>query len=114
MRERRQVPRYKFNGPGRLMLPSGESPAAFTTLSVRGCRVRGAGVPAIGEKCRLAFEWEGRQFQDEVEVKWKKPNGEAGLSFASLEEANLELIRRICATLQLEPLNPLPPESDDI
>lgn len=115
MRERRQVPRYKFNAPGRLLLPTNESlsEVTFTTVSVRGCRVRGSRVPAVGQKCQLAFEWEGKQFQNEVQVMWKKPNGEAGLTFVSLDEANLGLIRSLCATLHLEPMTPLPPEPDD-
>ena len=115
MRERRQVPRYRFNSPGKLLSSSNQTLAeiTFTTLSVRGCRVRGSNVPAVGQKYILAFDWEGREFQSEVEVKWKKPDGHAGLWFLEIDEANLELIRRICATLHLEPLAPPPPESDD-
>ena len=115
MRERRQVPRYKFSAKGRLTSASNEilSEVTLTTLSVAGCRARGSGVPVAGEKCRLEFEWEGRQFQDDVEVKWMRPNGEAGFTFVSLEDANLQLIRRICATLHMEPLNPEPPEPEE-
>jgi PilZ domain len=115
MRERRQVPRYKFSVKGRLTSASNEilSEVTMTTLSVAGCRVKGPDVPGAGKKCRLEFEWEGRQFQDDVEVKWKRPNGEAGFTFVSLEDANLQLIRRVCATLHMEPLAPEPPESEE-
>jgi PilZ domain len=115
MRERRQVPRYQYRALGRLILPTGEplSELNFTTLSVRGCCVKGSSIPVVGLKCQLAFEWEGRQFQSEVKIMWKKANGEAGLTFTSLDEENLMLIRRVCATLHLEPMAPLPPEPDD-
>lgn len=115
MRERRQVPRYKFHQTGRLMSLSNEtlSEVSFTTLSVRGCRVKGSSIPAVGQKCRLVFEWEGKQFEDTVEVMWKKPSGDTGLTFPFLGEANLQLIRSLCASLHLEPLTPMPPEPDE-
>ena len=115
MRERRQVPRYQFRQTGRLMSLSNDtlSQVSFNTLSVRGCRVKGAGIPAVGQKCRLVFEWEGKQFEDAVEVMWKKTSGEAGLTFPSLSESSLQLIRSLCATLHLEPMTPAPPEPED-
>jgi hypothetical protein len=115
MRERRQVPRYQYRAHGRLIVSAGESPVEvdFTTLSVRGCRVQGMSVPSVGERCQVALQWERLEFRGEAEVKWKKPNGDAGLAFTSIDETNLALIRRVCANLHLEPLAPPPPEPED-
>jgi PilZ domain len=115
MRERRQVPRYKFNQTGRLVSAQNEilSDVAFITLSVRGCRVKGSSVPAVGQKCRLVFEWEGKQFEDTAEIMWKKQSGDAGLTFPLLTDSSLQLIRSICSHLHLEPMTPTPPESEE-
>ncbi|HET7840449.1 MAG TPA: PilZ domain-containing protein [Terriglobia bacterium] len=113
MRERRSVPRYQYRARGRLLASDGEAcDVEFTTLSVRGCRVKGAKVPIIGAACQVFFEWEGHEFHGEAEVKWRKPNGDAGLIFTSIDEANLMLIRRVCANLHLEPMAPPPPEPE--
>ncbi len=113
MRERRSVPRYQYRARGRLVVSGGESlDVEFTTLSVRGCRVRGAKVPRVGAACQVVFNWEGREFLGEAEVKWRKPNGDAGLIFTSIDEANLMLIRRVCSNLHLEPMAPPPPEPE--
>jgi hypothetical protein len=115
MRERRSVPRYQYRSQGRLTHASG-SPIIqvdFTTLSVRGCRVRGEAIPAVGQHCQVALQWEGLEFRGEAEVKWRKPDGDAGLAFTSIDETNLALIRRLCANLHLEPLAPPPPEPED-
>ena len=85
MRERRSVPRYQYRAHGRLILSSG-SPVIqvdFTTLSVRGCRVKGEAIPAMGQRCQVALQWEGLEFRAEAEVKWRKPDGDAGLGAAS-------------------------------
>jgi hypothetical protein len=115
MRERRQVPRYQYRAHGRLIVSAGESPLEidFTTLSVQGCRVQGKKIPPVGEHCQVSFEWEGLEFRGEAEVKWKKPNGDAGLVFTSIDETNLMLIRRACANLHLEPMAPPSPEPED-
>jgi PilZ domain-containing protein len=116
MRERRQVPRYQYRARGRLIVSSAvQSPIEvdFTTLSVRGCRVQGKSVPSVGKRCQVALQWEGLEFRGEAEVKWKKPNGEAGLVFTSVDETNLTLIRRLCANLHMEPLAPPSPEPED-
>jgi PilZ domain-containing protein len=113
MRERRSVPRYQYRARGRLVVSGGESlDVEFTTLSVRGCRLKGAKVPAAGTTCQVAFNWEGREFQGEGEVKWRKSNGDAGIIFTSIDEPNLMLIRRVCANLHLEPMAPPPPEPE--
>jgi hypothetical protein len=115
MDARRQFPRYDFRGEGRLILPSGESNSEvnFTSLSQQGCRIRGFMIPAPGQKCRLAFEWDGREFESEAEVRWRTPRGEAGLRFSPLNDANLSLLRRICATLHLRPAAPVPPKPEE-
>lgn len=115
MRERRSVPRYQYRAHGRLILSSG-SPVIqvdFTTLSVRGCRVKGEAIPAMGQRCQVALQWEGLEFRAEAEVKWRKPDGDAGLAFTTVDETNLALIRRLCANLHLEPLAPPPPEPEE-
>ena len=114
MRERRQVPRYQYRARGKLIV-SADKPSVtvdFTTLSVRGCRVQGKNIPAVGEHCQVSLEWEGLEFRAEAEVKWKKTTGDAGLVFASVDETNLTLVRRLCANLHLEPLAPPEPEEE--
>ena len=103
MRERRSVPRYQYRARGRLIVTTGPPPleVEFTTLSVRGCRLQGKSVPPVGQHCQVALEWEGLEFRGEAEVKWKKPNGEAGLVFTSIDETNLMLVRRLCANLHM-------------
>lgn len=115
MSERRGVPRYIFNSPAELIgLPGNpRTTATLRSISVRGCRIWGEAVPAVGEKCQLALEWEGREFRCEVEVAWKRKNGEAGLKFLTLDESGMAFLRGLCATLHLEPLAPLPPEPAD-
>ncbi len=115
MRERRSVPRYQYRARGRLIFSAGASAAEveFTTLSVRGCRVKGVNVPAAGQSCHVIFEYEGREFRGEAEVKWRKPNGDCGLAFTSIDEPNMMLIRRVCANLHLEPMAPPPPEPSE-
>lgn len=85
---------------------------AFATLSVRGCRVQGKNIPRVGVTCQVSFEWEGREFRGEAEVKWRTPSGDAGLVFTSIDEPNLMLIRRVCANLHLEPMAPPPTEPE--
>jgi PilZ domain len=104
MRERRQVPRYQFHGVGQVSQPPAENtvPVTFTTMSTKGCRVRGAGLPAVNQKCLLSFDWEGREFQGEVKVAWKRAQGDAGLQFLPLSDEQLDFIRRLCTALQLE------------
>lgn len=115
MRERRQVPRYQFKASGRLLSSSNQPVAeiTFTTLSVRGCGAHGLNLPAVGQTCQLSFEWEKQEFHSEVEVRWKSPDGRGGFMFAALDQASLDLIRRICASLHLEPLPPPTPESNE-
>ena len=115
MSERRGVPRYIIDSRVELSRPTGESRTTATarSISVRGCRIRGEAVPAAGQKCQLALEWEGREFRCEVEVAWRKKDGDAGLKFLSLDESQLGFLRGLCATLRLEPLAPLPPEPEN-
>ncbi len=74
----------------------------FTTLSTKGCRVRGADVPAAGKHCLLSFEYEGKEFEGEVQVAWKHPQGGAGLLFLPLSDEQVDFIRHLCAGLTLE------------
>ena len=114
MQDRRQVPRYLFNGPAELSQSPGR-PAlkvALLRISIQGCFAEGPGIPPVGQKCEVSFEWEGKQFRNQAEVIWRKPNGEAGLRFLSLEQRNLETLRELCAGLRLEPLVPRRPEKD--
>ena len=64
--------------------------------------MRGTDIPATGKKCDLTFEWEGKEFQGEVEVVWKRPDGDAGLEFVSLSDPQADFIRRLCSDLTLE------------
>jgi len=108
------VPRYIIDSKVELSRSTSGSRSAATvrSISVRGCRIQGEAVPAAGQKCQLILEWEGREFRCEVEVAWRKRDGDAGLKFLSLDEGQLALLRQLCATLRLEPLAPMPQEPD--
>ena len=108
MQNRREVPRYMCELPARLSLPGGEAITNVTLirLGIRGCATRGEGVPAVGQKGMILVEWQGRQFQTDAEVVWKKPDGTAGFRFASVDEKNRELLVRICAIHPMQPLTP--------
>ena len=112
MSERRVVPRYLFEGPAFVALgPDGPNlKITLQIISLKGCGAFGEAVPAKGEKCKLRFEWRGREFLTEAEVVWRKTKGEAGMRFLTLDEETLNQLRQLCATLPLEPLAPLPPE----
>ena len=108
MQNRREVPRYMCELPARLSLPGGEAIANVTLvrLGILGCATRGEGVPAVGQKARILFEWQGRQFQADAEVAWKMKDGLAGFRFASVDEKNRELLVKICAIHPMQPLTP--------
>lgn len=116
MADRRQVPRYYFDGVAYLTQGpnSPTSEIKLHTLSVRGCRGEGTGVPAVGQKGDLSIHWEGKEFQAEVEVMWKSPKGEVGLKFLAMDDAHLRMLRHICSGLQVQPLSVLPHEPDKI
>jgi hypothetical protein len=114
--ERRQVPRYSFKGTAQLS-PSPDGPSANVALlsvSVTGCRTESPIAPAVGQKCMLTIEWQGRPFRTEVEVVWKSPKGGAGLRFLSVDQENLMLLRDICRSHPLEPLTKLAETPDKI
>ena len=114
MSERRRFPRYLYDGEAHLS-QGPDGPVAVVeiqSISVSGCRVGTAIVPAVGQKCELRIDWRGRQFRNDVVVVWKKPKVGAGLNFPSVDEDNLVFLRNLCRTLLLEPLAPLPPEPE--
>ncbi len=114
MRPRRQVPRYIAEMKAAVSQPPGGTAFNVTAvnLSVLGCCLEGAGLLKPSEPCELTFEWEGKQFHAQAEVTWKSSKGEAGLRFHELDPASKDLLRRICANLRLQPMAPLPPETE--
>ena len=106
MSDRRQVPRYIAEFQAQVSQPPGAPPQSVTlvNLSVSGCSLEGAGSLIAGQHCELTFEWEGQQFRAEATVTWKSSKGEAGLKFLYVSPTDQELLRRICATLRLQPL----------
>lgn len=114
MAERRQVPRYLFGVPGKLSQSAGGafSDVTVVTISVRGCCVEGASAPSVGQKCQLRIEWRGTQIPAEAEVAWKNKQGQAGMRFLSVEPEGRQLLRELCSTLKLQPLEPLPSEPE--
>ncbi len=108
--ERREVPRYLYDGPGRVSSsgPGDGASVNIRSISLRGCRVQGDTVPAPGEKCTFSLEWEGKEFSTDAQVTWKKPNGEAGLRFAPLEPKNQEILVRLCSNLRIDRPERLP------
>jgi hypothetical protein len=79
-------------------------------ISTQGCCVQGEDLPAVGQECELVFEWRGQRFRTEIEVVWKKPDGQAGFEFLSMDEKRLATLRDLCATLRCEPLSEMSPE----
>jgi len=116
MAERRQVPRYVSDLKAQIHQPSSSSPLGVkvVTLSVRGICIDGADPLNQGQKCQLRIDWQGKQFQADVEVVWKTKEGRAGLKFVASAHESEGLLREICATLQLQPLARLPEEPDSI
>jgi PilZ domain-containing protein len=114
MADRRQVPRYFFDGIAHLTHgpDSLTSEIKLHTLSVQGCRGKGSDVPPVGQKCELRIQWEGKEFQAEIEVMWKNNKGEVGLRFLTMDDSHLRMLRNICSGLQIQPLTVLPKELD--
>ncbi|MGD0694141.1 MAG: PilZ domain-containing protein [Terriglobia bacterium] len=114
MPDRRQVPRYLFNGAAQLSqtLDGPSDNITLESISVTGCRTESAVAPAVGQKAVLTIDWQGRPFRTEVEIVWKRPKGGAGLRFLSVDKESLAVLRDICSSHPLEPLTKLPSEPD--
>ncbi len=114
MIERRQVPRYQAELKGQVSQPPGGPPlnATVLTLSVAGCCLEGVAPLKAGEECEIAVEWQGKEFHAEASVTWKSSKGEAGLKFLYVDQVNLELLRKICANLRLQPMAKVPEEPE--
>ena len=111
-RERRRVPRYVSELHARISDPTtgASSNVTLVTLSVFGGCLEGPGLPAVGKKCELNTEWDGRPLRVQGDVVWKSKERQVGVKFASLDEGAEKLLRQICANLRLQPMAPLPPE----
>jgi len=116
MSERRQVPRYKFNGVALLSQTAGGPSASITLVTISVCGFGTGSVVAlnVGQKGVLTMEWQGRLFRTEVQVAWKKPKGGAGFRFLAVDQENLAILRDICRSHPLEPLTKLAEEPDKI
>lgn len=80
-------------------------------MSIYGSFVEGTNLPAPGQKCLLSLEWEESQLRLDAEVVWRDKKGREGLKFLSLEDTQLQTLKRICTTLPMEPLGrPSPPD----
>ena len=106
MSDRRQVPRYIAEFRAQASQPPGAPPQSVTlvNLSMSGCSLEGADSLKAGQHCEVSFEQEGHQFRAEAAVTWKSSEGEAGLRFLYISPADQEVLRKICATLRLQPL----------
>lgn len=106
MSERRQVPRYIAEFGGQVSQPPGAPPQStrLVNLSISGCSLEGAEGLKPGQHCEISFEREGQEFRAEAAVTWKSSKGEAGLKFLYVSPAHQELLKKICATLRLQPL----------
>jgi len=106
MSDRRQVPRYIAEFHAQASQPPGAPPQSVTlvNLSVTGCSLENAGSLKAGQHCKLTFEQEGQEFCAEATITWKSSQGEAGLRFLYISPTDQELLRKICATLHLQPL----------
>ncbi len=116
MADRRQVPRYFFNGEAHFTDASDGQTSTFELhiLSVMGCRGTGTSLPPVGHKGDLRIRWEGKEFQAESEVMWKNAKNAVGLKFLTIEDAHLRLLRNILSGLQVQPLGTLPKEPDKV
>lgn len=106
MSDRRQVPRYIAEFHGEVAQPPGAPSQSVTVanLSVSGCSLDGAGSLKTGHHCEITFEREGLLFRAEATVTWKSTTGEAGLKFLYVSPADQEVLKKVCATLRLQPL----------
>jgi hypothetical protein len=106
MSDRRQLPRYIAEFDAAVAQPPGAPPQSVTlvNLSMSGCSVEGGGSLMAGQHCEITFEREGQQFRAEATVTWKSSQGEVGMKFIYASPTDLELLRKICATLRLQPL----------
>jgi PilZ domain-containing protein len=105
MQVRREVPRYIFEGQGKVIEASTGSASAvtFDDLSMRGCSIRGGALPPLGQPCELQIDWRGREIRLPATVAWKTKDGRAGLRFGAIPDDQLKLLRRLCASLHLLP-----------
>jgi PilZ domain-containing protein len=112
MRERRQVPRYIYGSQSKVAeLSSGlQHVVTVDVISTRGCSTKGGTLPPVGQKCELHLDWHGSEIRLPAEVAWKNKDGRSGLKFAAIPDDQLKLLRGLCASLQLQPLVPTPPE----
>lgn len=110
MSDRRQVPRYLAGVRAELSHSAGDtvSKVVIEVLSIRGCCLRGTGIPEAGRKCLLTLEWQGTQARAEAEVAWKSIQGLAGLKFLSMDQESSETLRELLATLRLQPMGTMP------
>ena len=108
MDERRNVPRYNATLSARICLP-GQDPmlVKVLTLAVKGCAIKGMGIPEVGKPCELVIQWQGREIPLGSQVAWKTREGMAGLRFVSVGEQDVEVLRELCSTLRLQPLAPM-------
>lgn len=81
-------------------------------MSIKGACIEGGGALNPHQKCQLRIDWQGKQFLAQAEVIWKKKEGRTGLKFLSIDKQSEQVLREICATLQIQPLAPLPKEDD--
>jgi hypothetical protein len=116
MADRRQVPRYYFQGDAHLVFPGNghTTQISLNTLSVQGCRGEAKEVSDIGQKCELRLHWEGKEFQAKAEIMWKNSKGQIGLRFMAMDEPHMKLLRNLCSELQVQPLTVLRQEPDKI
>ncbi len=108
MRERRQVPRYISDLKAQLAEGGSASAAGVkvVTLSIKGACVEGAGRPKRGQKCELKIDWNNQSLRLDAEVMWKDDKDRSGLKFLSVELDFQTVLREICSTLKLQPLQP--------
>jgi PilZ domain-containing protein len=112
MRERREVPRYIYGIQGKVTETATGGTVAVTVevLSTRGCATKGGTLPPLGQVCELQLDWHGREIRLPSTVAWKSKDGRVGLKFGAIPDEQVKLLRGLCASLQLQPLVPTPPE----
>jgi hypothetical protein len=111
MRERRQVPRYVSELKARLVPPATAVgvDVKIATLSIRGSCIEGVRSLKQGQRCELKIEWDSKELRTQAEVVWLDDKDRAGLRFLSVDQANAALLKEICSTLKLQPIQPPQP-----
>jgi len=104
--DRRRVPRYSTHVKATVTLPRETTPLTVMVedLCVLGCLLEYCPTLAVHQECDFCMAWEGRELRTHAVVAWRGEQGQVGLEFQNTGQANLQLLRELCADFQARPL----------